>query len=82
LVTADESPVISKPLFDAIVVEDSQGDGGFPDATCADESNRIETLCQADNLLNQPVASEAGPGRWGRQLSKRYAMKMSGFELL
>ena len=45
LVATDESPIITKPPFDAIVVEDGQGDGCFPDATCPDESDWIEILC-------------------------------------
>jgi len=40
LVATDESTVITKPFFDTIVVEDSQGDRCFSDSTWTDESNR------------------------------------------
>jgi hypothetical protein len=39
LVAADEPPVLVKPFLDAIVVEDGQGNGCFPDPTCTDESD-------------------------------------------
>ena len=57
---------MTKSLLDAVVVEDGKGDGGFPDATCTDESDRTETLCQADDLLNQLGTSKTGPGWRGR----------------
>ena len=66
LVAADESPVVSKPFLDAIVVEDGQSDCRFPDPACADESNRSEVFCEADNVLDQVVAPETGPRWWGR----------------
>ena len=37
LVAADESAVISEPLFDAIVMEDGESDGCFSDSAGADE---------------------------------------------
>ena len=39
LIATDESSVLAKSLFDAIVVEDGEGDGCFPDPPCADESD-------------------------------------------
>ena len=36
LVATDESPVIVKPFFDAIMVEDGQGYRRFPDAASTD----------------------------------------------
>jgi hypothetical protein len=73
-VTADEPTVIAEACLDAIVVEDGECDGCFPDSPCTDESNGFEILGVIDDLLDQPVASETGPGRWGRQLSRWDAM--------
>ena len=72
LVTTYEPAVVSESFLDAIVVEDSQGDGCFPDPPWTDESDWIEGFSDTDDLLNQLVTSEAGPWPWGRGLS-RYA---------
>jgi hypothetical protein len=63
LVTADEPTVIAKPLLYVIVVEDGQGDGGFPDATCTDESGWGEGFCETNDLPDQLFTPETGP-RW------------------
>ena len=63
LVATDEPTVSAEPLPDAIVVEDSQGDGGLPASASTDESERREVLCTADYLLDQLVASKEDP-RW------------------
>jgi hypothetical protein len=65
LVAADESTVIAKPFLDAIVVEDSEGDGCFPDPPCTDESDGFEVFGNSDDLLDQLPASETGPWRRG-----------------
>jgi hypothetical protein len=39
LVTADEPASVAKPLFDAIVMEDSESDGCLPNATGTNKSN-------------------------------------------
>ena len=75
LVAAEESSVIAKSLLDAIVVEDGKGDRRFTNATCADESDRTESLYQTDDLLDQLTTSKTGLGWWGRQFSERDAMK-------
>ena len=69
LIAADESTVITKPLFDAVVVEDSQGDRCLPDSAGADESEWGEALHKASDLIDQVVTPEEGP-RWsGRQFT-------------
>ena len=71
LVTTDEPAVFSEPFLNAIVVEDGESDGSFPDPSCTDESNWGEVFCETDDLVDQLVPSKAGP-RWrGRGLSRR-----------
>jgi hypothetical protein len=70
LVAADEPSVIAKSFLDPIVVEDSQGDRGFPNSTCADESEWGEVFSETNDLLDQLVATEAGPRCWGWQFSQ------------
>ena len=70
LVATDEPTVGSEPFLDTIVVEDGESDGRFPDSPRADESDWCEIFCEADDLLDQTLASITGPRRWGRQLSK------------
>ena len=65
LVTADEPTVVAEPLLDTIVVEDGQGDGSFPDPTCADESNGREVVYEINDLLDQLSTSKKVP-RWWR----------------
>ena len=75
LVTTNEATVIAKPGLDPIVVEDSEGDGRFPDAPCTDESNRFEVFSETDDLLDQFSASETCPGLRGRRFSQRDTTK-------
>ena len=70
MVTADESTVVSKPVPDAIVVEDGQSDGSFPDPPCADESDWGKVFCETNDHLDQLVTSKAGPWWRGRGLSR------------
>ena len=63
LVATNEPPVITEPLLDAMVVEDSQGDGGLSNSAGADESERNEVFCTIKNLLDQLVTSKEDP-RW------------------
>ena len=70
LVATDEPAVISKPFLGPIVVEDGQGNGCFPDPPWADESDWCEIFCEADDLLDQFVATETGPRSWGRWFSR------------
>ena len=52
LVATDEPTVVSKSLPDAIVVEDSQGDGRLPNPSRANESGWGEAFCEADDLFD------------------------------
>ena len=70
LVATDKPTVGSESFLDAIVVEDGERDGSFPDPPCAYEGDWGEIFCEANDLLDQILASETGPGRWGRRLSK------------
>ena len=63
LVATDKSTAVSKSLVDAIMVKDSQSDRGFPDSSCADESDWSKVFCETNDLLDQFVASKTGP-RW------------------
>ena len=76
LIATNESAVVSKPVLDPIMVEHSKGDGCFPNAPCADESNGLEVFSESDDLLDQFVASEAGPAPWGRRFSQRDTKQM------
>ena len=66
LVATDETAVVSKPCFDAIVVEDGQGNGRFSDPPWTDEGDWGQVFCEVDNLLDDIVATETGPWRRGR----------------
>ena len=39
LIASDEATVVTKPLLDPAVMEDSQGDGGLADSARANESD-------------------------------------------
>ena len=58
LISAVEPTVVTKPLFDAIVMENGQDDGCLADPTSANLSDWREALCEIDDILNQLVASE------------------------
>ena len=58
LVATDESTVLAKSSLDTIIVEDSQCSGCLANSTSTDQSDRCEAFCQANNLLDQLVASE------------------------
>ena len=66
LITANESTVVTESLLDAIVMEHGQRDGRLPDPAHTSESDGREVFGQIDDLLDQFVASEAGPRRRGR----------------
>ena len=76
LIAPDKSAIVAKPLLDPIVVEDSEGDGCLPNASCADKSNGLKVFSESDNLLDQFIASEAGPGPWGRRFSQKDTAQM------
>ena len=58
LIATDEPTVVSKPLFDAIVVEDGQGDRRLPDPPWTDESHWSQLFCETNDLLDQVIASK------------------------
>lgn len=66
MVATNEPTVDAKPLFDAIVVEDSESDRGLPNPAWTDESNWSEVLRETDDFLNQLVPSEEDPRSRGR----------------
>jgi len=74
LIATDEPAVIAEPFLDSIVVEDRESDGSFPDSPCTDESDGFEVSGEANELLDQPVTSETGPWRRGRQFSQGNTM--------
>ena len=65
-VAADEASIVAKPFFYPVVVESSEGDGRFPDSTCANEGDGAEGVRKVNNLLDQPVATETGSRPRGR----------------
>jgi len=75
LITTNESTVVPEPLFDAIMVEDRQSDRRLPDPPCTDESNWSEVFGETNDLLDQVVPSETGPGRRGRRFSKESVVR-------
>ena len=77
LITTDKAAVVAKPVLDAIVVENSEGDGCFSDAPCTDESDGFKVFSKIDNLLDQFVSSETGGGRRRRRFSHRNTARTS-----
>ena len=82
MIATNEPAIVSKPLLDAIVVEDSEGDGCLPDPSWADESEWSEVLSEVDDLLNQIVASKTGPRTRGRGLSTCVGFQLKALYLL
>ena len=70
LVAPDESTILTKPLLGAMVVENCQSDGCLPDSSRTDESNWGQVFSEADDPLDQFVASEAGPRCRGRRFTR------------
>jgi len=52
VVTTYESTVVAESLFDMIVVEDCQSDGGLPDSASTNESDRCEVFSKTNDLLD------------------------------
>ena len=77
LVATDETTLVSKSLLDVIVMEDSQGNGRFPDPPRTDESDWNEVFCETDDLPDQLVTSETGPrGLRGRLPSRPWTQRI------
>ena len=62
-VATNEPTMMTKPLLDPIVVENSQCDGSLTNSAGTDENDWGTVLSEIDYLLDQLVASEEGP--WG-----------------
>ena len=58
--------MVTEPLFDAIVMEDGQSDGRFPNPADTNESDRCEVFDQTNDLLDQLATTETGSWRRGR----------------
>ena len=69
LVATDKPAVVPETLLDAVVVEDSQGNRCLPNPPWADESDWSEVFREANNLLDQLIASATSPWRWGRKFT-------------
>ena len=70
LVATDEPPVVTKSSFDAIVVEDSQSNGRFSDATGTNQRDGSQVLRKANDTLDEFFASKTSFRRWGRRFSE------------
>ena len=81
LVTTDEPTVVTKSLFDPIVVEDGQDDGCLADSAGADQGDWSEALCEMDDLLDQLVASKEDPRWLRRQLPRDTRSKCKMLDL-
>jgi len=65
LVATDESTVVTKSSFDAIVVEDGQSGRRLANSASTDQSDWGQVFCETNNLFDQVVTSEEDP-RWWR----------------
>ena len=76
LIAADESTLVTEPLPDTIVMEDSESNGGFSDSPWTDESDWSEIFSETNDLFDQLVTSKTGPRRRGRRFSRRDAKQI------
>ena len=58
--------MITKSLFNVVVVEDTESNMCFPDTVRTDESDGFEVFSKLEDLPNQLIASETGTRPWGR----------------
>ena len=66
LVATDEPTAVAKPLFDALVVEDSQSNRCLANSTGTNQGDRNEIFCETNDPLDQLAASKAC-SRWWRR---------------
>ena len=52
LIATDESTIIAKSFLNAMVVQDSEGDGCFPNPPCANESDRFKVFSETNDIFN------------------------------
>jgi len=57
-VASDEPTILAEPPLDAIVMEDSQRDGRLADPASTDQSDRTETFCKGNDLVDQIVTTK------------------------
>ena len=71
LVTTYEPSVVTKSLFDAVVVKDGQSDGRLADPAGTNKGNwgRVFCQCETNDLLDQLIASKEIPRRRGWEFS-------------
>ena len=65
LIAKNESTIITEPFLDAVVVEDSEGNGCFSNPTCPDESDGFHIFNVSDDLLDELFASNQVLGGGG-----------------
>jgi len=70
LVTADKSTIVTETLFDAVVMKDDESDGRLPDPASTDEGDGYQVFGQANDLVDQFVASKTGSRRPGRPFTR------------
>ena len=70
LVATDESSMVAEPLFDPIVVENSQGNRSLADSAGTNECNWNDILGEIDDLFDQLVSSKEDPRGWRRGFSR------------
>ena len=61
LVTSNEPAILAEPLLDAIMMEDSQGDGRLADSAGTNQSDRSEVFGKPKDPFDQLVTSETSP---------------------
>ena len=66
MIAANEPTVVPESLFDAVVMEDGQGDVRLPDPAGTNESDGCEVFGQTDDLLDQLATTEASSWCRGR----------------
>jgi hypothetical protein len=65
-IATDKSTVFTKVFLDPIIVEDGEGDRGFPDPPCTDEGDRVEVSSITDDIVDELVTAKTGTWGWGR----------------
>jgi len=70
LITSDKPAVLAKPLFDAMVMKNSQSDGCLADPASTDESDWSQVFGKTGDPLDQFVTSKTGPRRRGRRFTR------------
>ena len=72
LVAANEPAVVTETLLNTIVMEGGQSNRRLSNSAGTNEGEWSEVFREADDLLDQLIASKDGPRWWWRRFS-RYA---------